>query len=88
MSLNEWSLLYFGVTALYFIVLYISLFTRLSVTKIFLSILAFMAQVGVTLAYGLSTNQIGFSLLFLFQLIIVTLMFIQYGRAQNANKQP
>jgi hypothetical protein len=83
MSLEQWSLLYFAVSAIYYFAVFFSLFTALNLIKIFLTVLAFMAQLGVTLAYGISTDQIGLVFLAGTQVLVIILMFTQYGRVTN-----
>lgn len=85
MSLNDWSLLYFGIGAIYMFGIYFSLFTKLTFGKILFVILAWIAHVGVTLAYGIGTGQIGFVFLFGLEVVMILLMLIQFGRIQNAN---
>lgn len=85
MSLNDWSLLYFGMSAIYMFGIYFSLFTKLTFGKILFVILAWMAQVGVTLSYGIATKQIGFIFLAGLEVVMMLLMLIQFGRIQNAN---
>jgi len=85
MTLNDWSLLYFGISAIYAFAIYFSLFTNLTVGKIFFVILAWLTHVGVTLSYGIATRQVGFIFLFGLELIIVILISISIGRVKNAN---
>lgn len=85
MSLESWSLLYFAVSAFYYFSIYISLFTTLNVAKILFNVVAFTVLLGVTLAYGINTGQTGLIFLAGLQLLIVMLMFIQYGRLFNEN---
>lgn len=85
MSLTDWSLLYFAISAIYMFGIYFSLFTKLTLAKTVFVILAWMAHVGVTLAYGIGTSQIGFVFLAGLEIIMISLMLIQFGRIQNAN---
>lgn len=85
MSLTLWSLLYFGSLSFYYLVMFISLFTKLTIGKILLTGIAFMTQCAVILAYGITTNQIGLVFIGVLQIIMVILMFIQYERLSNEN---
>jgi len=86
MSIEQWSIVYFAVSCLYYIAIFISLFTLLNMSKIITVILAFILQIAVTLAYGINTNQIGLVLVSIVQVIMVILIFIQYGRLVNENQ--
>ena len=85
MSIEQWSIVYFIFSLLYYLMILFSLFTNLDVKKILLTILAFIVQCTVTLVYGISTNQIGLVLVAILQVIMVIIMFIQYGRLFNEN---
>lgn len=85
MTLNDWSLVYFAITAIYTFAVYVSLFTNLTIGKMFFVILAWLAHVSVTLTYGIATQQIGFIFLFGLELMTITLIFISIGRSNNAN---
>lgn len=87
MSLNDWSLLYFASIAIYMFAMFFSLFTILTVAKVIFVILAWVMHVGVTLAYGISTSQVGFIFLFGLEIIMIMLMFIQFGRLHNENSK-
>ena len=86
MSIEQWSMVYFVFSALYYAVILLSLFTILNIKKILLTMLAFLVQCGVTFAYGISTDQIGLVLVAIMQVIVTTIMFIQYGRIFNENQ--
>lgn len=86
MSLEQWSLLYFVACSVYYFSIFISLFTTLTFGKILVALLAFSLQCGVTLFYGISTDQIGLVLLAGVQVLMVILIFTQYGRLFNENK--
>lgn len=86
MSIEQWSILYFIFSLLYYSIILISLYTTLTVKKILLTILAFIAQCAVALAYGIFTNQIGLALVSVLQVVMVIIMFIQYGRLFNENQ--
>ena len=83
MSLNEWSLIYFAVSAIYMFGIFFSLFTNLTIGKVFFVIVAWLANVSITLVYGIATSQVGFMFLSGLELVITMLMFIQFGRLQN-----
>ena len=87
MSLNEWSLVYFTATLIFMIMQVLSLFTKLTFGKVFFTIIAWVIFCGVTLAYGIATNQLGFIMLFVAQLLMVLIMFIFYGKAVNGNQE-
>lgn len=86
MSVEQWSIVYFIVSFFYYLAILISLYTVLNVKKILLTILAFIAQCAVALAYGIFTNQIGLALVSVLQVVMVIIMFIQYGRLFNENQ--
>ena len=86
MSIEQWSIIYFVASCLYYMTIFISLFTMLNLLKIFSVILAFLVQLAVTLAYGINTNQIGLVLVSIVQVLMVILIFIQYGRLINENQ--
>jgi len=86
MSIEQWSILYFVVSSIYYFSIFISLFTTLTFGKILAALLAFCLQCGVTLFYGINTDQIGLVLLSGLQVLMVILIFTQYGRLINENK--
>lgn len=87
MSLNEWSLLYFAVYSIFMFTMFFSLFTTLTVARMILVIVSWIANVSVTLFYGIFTSQIGFIFLAGVEVLMVMLIFIQLGRSQNDNSE-
>lgn len=86
MSISQWSLIYFFILVVYFIFMFISLFSPLTFQKIIAVSIAFFIQCSVLFFYGISTDQIGLVLVSLLQVFVVVLMFIYYGRLFNENK--
>jgi len=87
MSLNDWSLLYFASISIFMFTMFFSLFTTLTVARMILVIVSWIANVSVTLFYGIFTSQIGFIFLAGVEVLMVMLIFIQLGRSQNDNSE-
>ncbi len=87
MSINEWSLVYFSTSVAFMLMTMVSLFYKLTVGKIILTIVTWFISWITTLVYGIQTQQLGFVLLFVAQLLMVFLIFIFYGRNINGNKE-
>jgi len=87
MSLNEWSLVYFGSTVLFMFMQILSLFAKLTIGKIIFTILFWLVACAGTLVYGIATSQIGFILLFTAQILMVGIIFVFYGRTINGNQK-
>lgn len=75
MSLNDWSLIVFGFSALYYLTIYYSMFKNPTVGKFALLGIVWIINSFVTLVYGLATNQIGFVLLFFLEWAMVIVVF-------------
>jgi hypothetical protein len=75
MSLNEWSMVVFGFSALYYLVIYYSMFRNPSVGKFALLGIIWTINSFVTLVYGMATDQIGFVLLFFLEWAMVIIIF-------------
>jgi hypothetical protein len=76
MTLNDWSILYFSVTALYYVTIYFSMFRNPSVPKFILLVFVWLAHLGTTLVYGVATGQVGFVLLFGLELAMILFVYI------------
>lgn len=80
MSLNDWSLIVFGFSAVYYVTIYYSIFRNPTPGKFgFLAIVWAINSI-VTLFYGIATDQIGFILLFFLEWIMIIISFIESGR--------
>jgi len=80
MTLNEWSILYFGITAIYYLTIYFAMFRNPNIPKFILLIFMWIAHMSVTLAYGIFTGQVGFILLFGLELSMILLVYIMVGK--------
>lgn len=80
MSLNDQSLIVFGTTALFYLMVYTSLFLNPSPKKFFLLFLTWLLHIGTILWYGIVTNQIGFILWFGLEIIMVYFVYIITGK--------
>jgi hypothetical protein len=76
MSLNDWSILYFSITAIYYVTIYFSMFRNPTVPKFILLLIVWLMHLATTLAYGVSTGQVGFVLLFGLELAMIVFVYI------------
>lgn len=76
MTINTWSVIVFGVTAFHFVMIFISVFGLPTVGKFVMLFISWLAMVITTFIYGMSTNQIGFVLMALMELLSVVAVFI------------
>lgn len=70
MSLNVWSIILFSAHVAFYLALMIALVAKSSVFKLVIVISAWILYQIATLWYGISTGQIGFILMAIFQFII------------------
>lgn len=76
MTLNDWSILYFAITAIYYVTIYFSMFRNPNILKFMLLIVVWLAHLGTTLTYGIATGQVGFILLFGLELSMIVFIYI------------
>lgn len=80
MSLNEWSIVFFGFSFLYYLSLYYSMFNNPSPPKFIFCTVIWIINSFVTLVYGMATDQIGFILLFFLEWAMIILVFTATGK--------
>ena len=70
MSLNSWSIILFAVHSLFYLAMSFLIATEASMSKLIAFILSWVTWMIAILWYGIDTHQIGFILMFVFQLVI------------------
>lgn len=80
MSLNDWSIIVFLFSVLYYVTIYYSMFHNPNAAKFLLLTFVWIANSFVTLIYGMATGQIGFVLLFFFEWAMLVLIFLKTGK--------
>jgi hypothetical protein len=70
MSLNTWSLILFSANILFYLSMVIAIATRSTPAKLALMISSWIGYQVATLWYGIATDQLGFILMFIFQIIV------------------
>ena len=83
MSLNTWSLIVFGAVALFYIMVYSSMFQKASIKKFVLLTLAWVVHMTTILWYGIATGQIGFILWFALELMMIYFVYVITGKVIN-----
>ena len=87
MSLNDWSIIVFGFSAIYYLAIYYSIFKNPAPGKFALLAFVWVINSIVTLVYGIATDQIGFILLFFLEWMMIIITFIESGRViKDASK--
>jgi hypothetical protein len=76
MTLNDWSILYFAVTAIYYVTIYFAMFRNPSAMKFIFLIFMWLAHITTMLAYGIATGQVGFILLFGLELAMIAFVYV------------
>lgn len=76
MSLNLWSLILFSANLFFYLSMTFAIATNSTLGKIALMISSWLTYQAVTLWYGIATHQIGFILMFVFQIIISIAAFV------------
>jgi len=76
MTLNDWSILYFAVTAIYYVTIYFAMFRNPNILKFILLVLVWIAHLATTLVYGIMTGQVGFVLLFGLELAMILFVYV------------
>ena len=85
MSLNTWSLVLFASNMLFYSSMIYAVSSVSNVKKLSLMITSWILYQTATLWYGISTGQIGFILMFAFQ-IIATIITIIVSTERNINE--
>lgn len=88
MSLNSWSLVYFCTQAMFFLSIYFAMFSKVSPVKFLTVFVVWLIQLFITLIYGMSTQQIGFVLMFFLEIAMVMFVYTITGKMKyNEDKQ-
>jgi hypothetical protein len=86
MSLTSWSLVVFLSYALFYLSMFVAVTFKPSIARIATMICFWIVNQIATLWYGISTNQIGFILMFILQFIVTILtVIISTERSMNEN---
>jgi hypothetical protein len=81
MSLNSWSLIFFGSQALLYLSIYFAMFsTPPNMLKFIFATFLWFVQLFVTLIYGMSTGQIGFVLIFFLEIAMIMFVYTVTGK--------
>jgi hypothetical protein len=87
MSLNTWSLILFSSHLFFYFSMMYAISSGPNLKKLSLIIAAWIFYQAVTLWYGIATSQIGFILMFVFQIIAtVATVIISTERTINENR--
>lgn len=86
MSLNNWSLVLFFSTFIFYMFVYFAMFSKPRVITFIFTLMSWVLSMTTKLVYGIATDQIGFILLFALDLFMVFLVFIIAGRYINDNQ--
>ena len=89
MSLNSWSLVFFGSQALLYLSIYFAMFSSPpALSKFIVAGLLWFAQLFVTLIYGMSTEQIGFIMMFFLEIAMIMFVYVITGKMKyNEDKE-
>lgn len=86
MTLEQWSLVIFGLVALWYLVGCLAFFHNPNIKKFMLLIAVWVAKMVAVGWYGFATDQIGFVLIPFFELLVLFFTYIIAGKAvSNAN---
>lgn len=85
MSLNTWSLIMFAAHLFFYVAMSVVIMTKSSVSKLVGLVMTWLVWMMITLWYGIDTNQVGFILIFIFQLV-VTLGSIIFSAERYMNE--
>ena len=86
MTLQDWSLVVFGATALLYFMVYLSIFQNPSVGKFLFLILAWIIHSATLVWYGIATGQVGFIMIVLLEIMMTTFVYIITGKVvKNEN---
>jgi hypothetical protein len=84
MSLNSWSIVFFGSQALLYLSVYFAMFSvPPSIFKFIVAGLLWFVQLFVTLIYGMSTGQIGFVLIFFLEIAMIMFVYTITGKMKK-----
>lgn len=84
MSLNTWSLILFGTNIFFYLSMILAISTRSTPGKLALMISSWIGYQIATLWYGIATDQLGFVLMFIFQIIVsIATLIITTERSMN-----
>ena len=81
MTLNDWSLLIFGISALYYFIIYVTIFYKPTFMGFILLFFTWVAHVVINFIYGVSTGQIGFVFLSFLDIVMIVCVFIIMRKA-------
>lgn len=70
MSLNTWSLILFSANIFFYLAMLLAVSTKSTPGKLALMISSWIGYQVATLWYGIATKQLGFILMFIFQIIV------------------
>jgi hypothetical protein len=76
MTLNDWSIVYFAITAIYYVTIYFAMFRNPNVFKFLLLVVVWLLHLATTLVYGIVTGQVGFVLLFGLELAMIVFIYV------------
>jgi hypothetical protein len=74
------SLILFGTTAAFYLMIYASLFQSPTIKKFFLLFLIWLVHIGAILWYGIVTSQVGFILWFFLEITMIYLVYVITGK--------
>ena len=80
MSLSSWSIVFFIAQLAFYLSIYFAMFTPARVGKFFFAGGLWLVQLFVTLIYGMSTNQIGFIMLFFLEVAMIMFVYVVTGK--------
>lgn len=80
MSLTSWSIVYFITQSLFFLSIYFAMFTKPGLAKFGIVLVLWLLQLFTTLIYGMSTEQIGFVLIFFLEIAMVMFVYVITGK--------
>lgn len=80
MSLSSWSIVFFVAQLAFYLSIYFAMFTPARFSKFFLAGFLWLVQLFVTLIYGMSTNQIGFIMLFFLEVAMIMFVYVVTGK--------
>lgn len=70
MSLNTWSIIVFAIHLVFYTTMSLLIATQASMSKLIVFITSWVLWMITILWYGIATHQVGFILMFVFQLVI------------------
>ena len=86
MTLEQWSLVVFGITALWNLVAFVAFFHNPTIRKFVFLLFVWVAKMSVVAWYGFATDQMGFILISFFEVLMIFFIYIIAGKVlANAN---